>query len=259
MVILVLEQLMTQKKNKIVVLVSGGMDSVVLLYKAVEAVGNSNVYTLTFNYGQRHSKELACASYHIDKVGCSKQHKTINATFIKELAPTSSLTNISIDTPNIHEMAGEAQPKSYVPNRNMIFLSIAASYAEAVGASVVYHGATEVDSLAGYWDASPEFIPTINAILALNREHRINVQAPLIEMNKTDIIKEGIRLEVEFSKTYTCYSGESLCDADSPSSALRIKGFAKAGYIDPLPYRQDLSGVWKKYSCRKISYDTYNN
>ncbi|NDB81411.1 MAG: 7-cyano-7-deazaguanine synthase QueC [Alphaproteobacteria bacterium] len=246
-------------KTKIVVPVSGGMDSVVLLYKAVELVGSKNVFTLTFDYGQRHNKELECADYHINQARCSQQHKTINASFIKQLAPTSSLTNNDIATPNIHEIAGEAQPKSYVPNRNMIFLSIAASYAEAVGASVVYHGATKVDSLAGYWDASPEFLPTINAILALNRENRITVEAPLITMDKADIVKEGVRLNVQFSKTYTCYSGEDLCDADSPSSALRIKGFAKAGFIDPLPYRQDLSAIWTKYNCRKIDYDKYNN
>ena len=141
----------------------------------------------------------------------------------------------------------------------MIFLSIAASYAEAVGAHIVYHGATKVDSLAGYWDASPEFLPTINDVLALNRETRIKIEAPLIEMDKAEIVKEGVRLEVKFSKTYTCYSGENLCDANSPSSALRIKGFANAGYIDPLPYRQDLKSVWEKYNCRIISYDTYNN
>jgi len=249
---------MTQK-NKIVVPVSGGMDSVVLLYKAIEAVGKENVFPLTFNYRQRHSRELDCAFAQIIDAGCRWQSKTVDVSFIRELAPTSSLTNENIDTPDIREIAGEAQPKSYVPNRNMIFLSIAASYAEAVGACIVYHGATKVDSLAGYWDASPEFLPAINTILALNRENRVVIEAPLIKMDKAEIVKEGVRLGVKFSKTYTCYSGEEKCDANSPSSALRIKGFAKAGYIDPLPYKQDLSSTWSKYNCRKIEYDTYNN
>jgi hypothetical protein len=88
---------------------------------------------------------------------------------------------------------------------------------------------------------------------------RILIEAPLIEMDKADIVREGIRLKVKFSKTYTCYSGENMCDANSPSSALRIKGFANAGYIDPLPYRQDLTKIWEKYKCRLIDYDTYNN
>lgn len=246
------------KKTKIVVPISGGMDSTVILYKAVEQVGSENVFGLSYDYGQRHKRELKLAEYHVNKLKI-KEWQTIDASFIKTLAPTSSLTNNDIETPDIRKMAGEAQPKSYVPNRNMIFLSVAASYAEAVGASIVFHGATKVDSLAGYWDASPEFLPNINSVLALNRSTKISVQAPLIDSDKADIVNEGIRLNVKFSKTYTCYSGENLCDANSPSSALRIKGFANAGYIDPLPYKQDLSNVWKKYNCRLISYDTYNN
>lgn len=245
------------KKNKVVVPISGGMDSTVILYKAVESFGADNVYGLSYDYGQRHKRELKLAKYHVDKLKI-KEWQTIDTSFIKTLAPTSSLTNNDIDTPDIRKIAGEAQPKSYVPNRNMIFLSIAASYAEAVGAPTVYHGATKVDSLAGYWDASPEFLPTINDVLALNREIRIVIEAPLINMDKADIVKEGVRLKVEFSKTYTCYSGEDLCDANSPSSALRIKGFATAGYIDPLPYKQELQHVWAKYKCRLIDYDTYN-
>ena len=246
------------KKSKIVVPISGGMDSTVILYKAVEQVGADNVYGLSYDYGQRHKRELKLAEYHVDKLKI-KEWQTIDTSFIKTLAPTSSLTNNDIETPDIRKMAGEAQPKSYVPNRNMIFLSIAASYAEAVGANKVYHGATKVDSLAGYWDASPEFLPTINEVLALNRDTRISIEAPLINMDKANIVKEGIRLRVRFSKTYTCYSGENLCDANSPSSALRIKGFANAGYIDPLNYKQDLTKTWEKYKCRLIEYDTYNN
>ena len=234
------------------------MDSTVILYKAVEKFDPENVFGLSYDYGQRHKRELKLAEYHVKKLKI-KEWQIIDTSFIKKLAPTSSLTNNDIETPDIRHIAGEAQPKSYVPNRNMIFLSIAASYAEAVEASVIYHGATKVDSLAGYWDASPEFLPTINDVLALNRETRISIEAPLIEMDKADIIKEGVRLRVKFSKTYTCYSGENLCDANSPSSALRIKGFANAGYIDPLRYKQDLTKTWEKYKCRLIEYDTYNN
>lgn len=244
-------------KNRIVVPVSGGMDSVVLLHKACADVGFKNVYPIAYNYGQRHSREIELAAKHSYDLGCH-WFKMIDVRFIRDLAPVSSLTNDNIPTPDIREMAGEAQPKSYVPNRNMTFLSIAASYAEAVGANIIFHGATKVDSLAGYWDASPEFMPLINGLLALNREHRIRVEAPLLEMDKSDIVTEGVKLGVRFSETYTCYSGEIPADANSPSSALRIKGFAKAGYIDPIPYKQDLSGTWKKYNCRKISYDNYN-
>jgi len=234
------------------------MDSTVILHQAVEKFGRDNVFGLSYDYGQRHKKELELAEYHVNRLKI-KEWQTIDTTFIRKLAPTSSLTNNDIETPDIREVAGEAQPKSYVPNRNMIFLSIAASYAEAVGAGTVYHGATKIDSLAGYWDASPEFLPTINGVLSLNRETKITIEAPLINMDKADIVREGVRLFVMFSKTYTCYSGDDLSDANSPSSALRIKGFANAGYIDPIPYKQDLSAVWDKYKCRLINYETYNN
>jgi 7-cyano-7-deazaguanine synthase len=245
-------------QSKIVVPISGGMDSTVLLYKACEEVGPNNVFALAFNYGQRHLRELELAAHHACEKKCNS-FKLIDAQFIKDIAPTSSLTNNEIDTPDIREIAGEAQPKSYVPNRNMIFLSVAAAYAEAVGAHKVYHGATGVDSLAGYWDASPEFLPTMNEVLSLNRETRITIEAPLINMDKASIVREGVRLEVKFSKTYTCYSGEDKADANSASSALRIKGFANAGYIDPQPYKQDLTQIWEKYKCRKIPYDYYNS
>jgi len=245
------------KKTRVVVPISGGMDSTVILYKAVEQFGSENVFGLSYDYGQRHKRELNLAEYHVNKLKIN-EWQTIDTSFIKKLAPTSSLTNNDIETPDIRKIAGEAQPKSYVPNRNMIFLSIAASYAEAVNANIIYHGATKVDSLAGYWDASPEFLPTINEVLSLNRSTKISIEAPLINMDKADIVKEGIRLKIHFSKTYTCYSGENLCDANSPSSALRIKGFANAGYIDPLKYKQDLSKTWEKYKCRLIEYDTYN-
>ena len=154
------------KKTKVVVPISGGMDSTVILYRAVEQFGADNIFGLSYDYGQRHKRELNLAEYHVNKLKIN-EWQTIDTSFIKKLAPTSSLTNNDIETPDIRQIAGEAQPKSYVPNRNMIFLSIAASYAEAVGAKIVYHGATKVDSLAGYWDASPEFIPTINDILAV--------------------------------------------------------------------------------------------
>lgn len=246
------------KKTKIVVPFSGGMDSTVILHRAIKEVGKENVYCLTFDYNQRHSSEISAAMWYAQHVKV-EEHSVIDVSFIRDLAPVSSLTNDDIPTPDVREVAGEAQPKSYVPNRNMIFLSIATSYAESVGANKVYHGATKIDSLAGYWDASPEFLPAINDVLVLNRENRIAIEAPLIEMDKADIVREGIGLGVLFSKTYTCYSGESKADANSVSSALRIKGFANAGYIDPQPYKQDLSDTWKKYKCRKIEYDQYND
>jgi 7-cyano-7-deazaguanine synthase len=238
-------------KRKIVVTVSGGMDSALLLYMAVNEVGKENVCPLFFNYSQRHLKhESACAVHQVGLLNMDM--KGVDVNFIRELAPTSSLTNDDIATPNVKEIMGEAQPKSYVPFRNLMFLSICCSYAEGVGANEVWYGATKIDSLAGYWDAEETFVERVNEVVCLNREKEIKVVAPLLEMDKADIVRKGVELGVPFDKTYTCYSGEMPADANSASSSLRIKGFIDAGYVDPMPYKQDLSEVWKKHNCKVI-------
>lgn len=240
--------------KKVVLAFSGGMDSSVLLHKAVEQF--DEIYCLFFDYGQRHKKELICAENQLKNIKKCIEMKIIS-TPLDLLAPTSSLTNKNINTPDVREMRGEAQPKSYVPFRNMLFITYLLSHAEGVGAGTVWYGAAQVDSLAGYWDGSPEFLDAINAVADLNREHRIKVEAPLITMSKKDIIEEGIRLGVKFSDTWTCYAGENKADAYSPSSSLRLAGFVSAGYIDPIEYKQDLSSVWVKHNCKKIPYETY--
>ena len=236
--------------KKIVVTLSGGMDSAVLLWKAIQEVGSNNVFPLFFEYGQRHIREKECAFKQAEITNVKL--KSVNVVSIKDLASTSSLTNDDIATPKVKDMMGEAQPKSYVPFRNMMFLSMCCAYAETVGASEVWYGATKIDSLAGYWDAEENFVDKINEVIKLNREKFIKIVAPLITMDKKDIIEEGIKLGVKFEHTYTCYSGELPSDAESASSSLRIQGFIKAGYIDPMPYRQDLKNVWKKNNCKLI-------
>lgn len=238
--------------KKIVVTVSGGMDSAVLLYMAIKKFGKDNVYPLFFNYGQRHLRELGCARGLVMNV-LERELKEVDVQFIRDLAPVSSLTNNNIDTPKVEEVMGEAQPKSYVPFRNLIFLSICSSYAESVGAEEVWYGATQIDSLAGYWDAEEGFVKKVNQVIKLNREKKIKIVAPLLEMNKADIILKGIELEVPFDMTYTCYSGDMPADATSASSSLRIKGFLMAGYIDPVPYKQDLTETWKTHNCKIIN------
>lgn len=244
-------------KNKVVLGISGGMDSSVLLHKAIEYF--DDIIAVFFNYNQRHIIEKNCADRQVEHVRSKITHtqsiiyKTIDVSFIREIAPTSSLTNNAIQTPNVKSVMGEAQPQSYVPNRNLIFLSILASLAEANNAQTIWHGSAQADTLAGYWDSSIEFRDSLTNLLSLNRNCRIRVETPLILLSKKDIILEGIKKGVNFGNTYTCYSGEIMSDAESVSSSLRIKGFIDAGYIDPILYKQDLTVVWEKNGCKAIA------
>jgi 7-cyano-7-deazaguanine synthase len=246
--------------KKLVLSISGGMDSVVLLHMAVDR-GYKDINLITFNYGQRHIREIDCIQDQIDAVkakdpNLSIDHYVADVGFIKYLAPTSSLTNTDIDNPDVSKMAGDAQPVSYVPFRNQLFNTIGCAYAEAKGADTVWYGAAEVDSLAGYWDGSNEFVDAMNALVALNRENRITIEAPLLTMSKEAIVEEGVRLGVDFSKTWTCYSNrkDGLADATTPSSSMRVKGFVDAGYQDPIQYVQQdkLSEVYMAKGCKKI-------
>ena len=163
------------------------MDSSVLLYKAAEQY--NEVHTVTFNYGQRHDKELEAAEKQLvnakhDFPNVTFTNKLLDVTYIKDIADTSSLTNDDIDTPDVKDIMGEAQPKSYVPFRNLMFLSILLSYAEKMEADEVWYGAAEADSLAGYWDGSVQFVDKMNQICLLNREVDVRVRAPLLKMSK---------------------------------------------------------------------------
>lgn len=249
--------------SKVVLCFSGGMDSTVLLYKACFQF--DEVYCLTFDYGQRHKLELDCIDYQIKAVQNSIRTKVtkklIDVSYIRDIAPVSSLTNDSINTPDIREMAGDAQPASYVPYRNLMFASIACSYAESVDAEAVWLGCAQADSLAGYWDGSVEFLQSINDLISLNRKSKIVVSAPLINMSKKEIILYGIERNINFYKTYTCYSGKAIADATSPSSSLRLKGFIEAGYRDPIQYIQQdkLNIIYRSNNCKYTMFDPINN
>ena len=248
------------KNKKLVLAFSGGMDSSVLLFMAADR-GYEEIHTVTFDYGQRHRKEIECVP--LQKWNLQERYpnvkftnKVLDVSYLKEISPTSSLTNNDIDNPDISKIAGDAQPVSYVPFRNQMFLTICCAYAESLGAETVWYGAAQVDSLAGYWDSSDCFVENFNNLTALNRTHRITVQAPLLVMSKADIIHEGIRLGVNFVDTWTCYSNHEsgLADATTPSSGLRIQGFLNIGYKDPIKYIQQdkLDEIYLYRGCKEI-------
>jgi 7-cyano-7-deazaguanine synthase len=247
-------------KNKLVLAFSGGMDSSVLLFMAAER-GYEEIHTVTFDYGQRHRREMQCVP--LQKWNLEEKYpnikftnKVFDVSYLKDISPTSSLTNLDIDNPDISKIAGDAQPVSYVPFRNQMFITICCAYAESLGSDAVWYGAAQVDSLAGYWDGSQEFVDSINQLAALNRQHRILIEAPLLSLSKAEIIREGVRLGVKFENTWTCYSNreDGLADATTPSSSLRVQGFISAGYKDPIKYLQQdkLDGIYKEKNCKEL-------
>lgn len=225
--------------NKAIVPISGGLDSSVILKQVCHCY--DEVYALSFNYGQRHSKELDCACRQVSKYSNIKQHKILDITFFKDIVTSSSLTNNDIDVAKTKDVLGDAQTVNYVPFRNMMMLSIACAYAESVGARSVYHGSALVDSQAGYWDGSKEFLDSINNLASLNRKQKIKIHAPLLHLSKKEIIKNGIDNGVDFSSTWTCYEGKEEACGYCTACSSRIQGFLQNNYVDPIKYsRKDI-------------------
>ena len=218
--------------SKAVIPVSGGIDSSVIL--AYAKTKHAQVFPITFDYNQRHSKELMFA-----EMQTGSSYNKISLSFFRDIVTTSSLTNNNIDVAKTKDVLGDAQTVNYVPFRNQMLLSIACAYAESVGANTVYHGAALIDSQAGYWDGSIEFLNSINSLIALNRKHKISIEAPLIDKTKAEIILMGKDLGVDFARTWTCYEGRNVACGYCTSCSSRIKGFLDAGIKDPLQYERN--------------------
>lgn len=234
--------------DKCIIPVSGGIDSTVILHwVSSEGV---EIHTVSYNYGQKHfEREMECAYKSCESL--SKTHKVIDLRFFKEIVNTSSLLNDEIAVAKAKDVVGDPQTVNYVPNRNMMMLSICTAYAESMNANRVYHGSALVDSQAGFWDGSIEFLKAINDVNKLNRRNRIEIVAPLITKSKKSIIELGVDLGVDFAKTWTCYEGKEEACGYCTACSSRIQGFIQAGYIDPVKYaRKDIP--WGQNNCKPI-------
>lgn len=233
--------------TKCIVPVSGGLDSTVIMHWV--ASEGHEIHAVSFNYGQRHhDQELKRAVDNCKKL--CKTHKIIDLTFFRDIVNSSSLVNDQIDVAKTKDVLGDPQTVNYVPNRNMMMLSICTAYAESIGATHVYHGSALVDSQAGYWDGSIEFIHAINKVNALNRRDRVEILAPLITKSKKDIIELGVNVGVDFSNTWTCYEGKQLACGECPACSSRIQGFLSAGLIDPVKYNREIP--WLERGAKPI-------
>ncbi len=217
--------------GKRVLILSGGMDSVTLLYKIVKEVGKENVYALTLNYGQRHAKEIVCAKWNCEHLGVN--HLVIDITSISPLLKGSALTD-NLDVPD-GNYADENMKVTVVPNRNMIFLSLAIAYAVSLGASEVYYGAHTGDHVI-YPDCRPVFIEKMNAAAAVANYEPIKIVTPFSTLDKGDIVKLGTKLGVPYEHTWTCYKGLEKACGTCGSCTERLEAFTKAGRRDPIEY-----------------------
>ena len=224
---------------KCVVPISGGIDSTVLLHHAVKCGEYSGgVYAISFDYGQRHRRELEYAQRTVQHL--LVPHKIIDLNFFRQVIDSSSLTNDTIKVAKTRDVLGDAQTVNYVPFRNQMLLSICCAIAESVKADTVFHGAAQIDTQSGFWDGSKEFLSSINELTSLNRKHRVKVEAPLIDLSKKEIIEWGIDIDVDFIDTWTCYEGEEKACGECTACSSRLKGFVDVGVRDPLEYSRDI-------------------
>lgn len=226
-----------ESQNSAMVLISGGLDSSVLLHHVVATHEGAPVYALSFDYGQRHAKELECAAWQAERAGVC-EYRVVDLTFLAELVREgTSLVEGGAQIPDLNALpaADRAQPPTYVPNRNMTLLSIAAAYAEAQNVFELYYGAQAQDEY-GYWDCTADFLERINDVFALNRARPIRVHAPFTSRKKADLVALGNELKVDFSRTWSCYRGETLSCGTCPTCVERLNAFRDAGMDDPLPY-----------------------
>jgi 7-cyano-7-deazaguanine synthase len=205
-------------------------------------------YALSFRYGQRHARELEAARRVAEHFGCRAWH-----VVDLDLAAFggSALTDPTLAVPLDRDEAqiGSGIPITYVPARNLIFLSIATAYAETFGANAIFLGITAHD-YSGYPDCRPEFLDafarTANLATKAGTEggRAMAYHAPLLKMSKAEIVREGTRLGVPWELTWSCYQGGDRACGRCDSCQLRLKGFAEAGLSDPLRYEEspDIGG-----------------
>ncbi len=220
-----------------VAIVSGGMDSVTLLHYLVKERG-LETGVITFLYGQKHEKEVDLAQEQARKLGC-EAHMVLDLAMLRPLFSTSALVANDVTIPTIEAVTGDPQPATYVPNRNMIFLALAAAYAESHGVNIVYYGAQSHD-MYGYWDTTPQFLAQLNQVYGLNRQTPIHIEAPFVYYSKTDILRKGLELGVDYGRTWSCYAGQTAACGQCPTCAERLQAFANVGMEDPIPYHMRL-------------------
>jgi 7-cyano-7-deazaguanine synthase len=216
-----------------VCLVSGGMDSCVTAAIARKEVGN--LAFLHADYGQRTLERERRAFYDLANFFNVEHVLSVNLDYFS-LIGGSALTDKNLEVPK-GEIGRLGIPITYVPFRNANLLSIATSWAEALGASYIYIGAVAEDS-SGYPDCRPEFYEAFQRVIDLGTrpETNIIIKTPVINLKKSEIVRWGLELGAPFHLTWSCYKREDVACGECDSCLLRLRGFREAGASDPIPY-----------------------
>jgi len=218
--------------KKAVVLLSGGLDSAVALYLA-KSQGFDEVHAISFNYGQRHETELNHAKKIAERAEVAA-HKIVTLNLGDFGGSSLTDKNIEVEDGDVNRTD---IPVTYVPARNMVFLSIAASYAESIEAQDIFIGVSQVD-YSGYVDCRQEFIDAMEAainkgtVMGAESGKPIKINAPFVNKTKAEEIILGMELGVDFGLTWSCYRGGEKPCGTCDSCLLRAKAFAEAGYED---------------------------
>ena len=236
--------LMTDSR-KAVVLLSGGMDSCVCTAIARERHGASNVALLHAGYGQRTQERERRAFEGIADFYGARERLVVQLDHFRAIGG-SALTDKNIPVPENELGApglhGSAIPVTYVPFRNAHFLSVAVSWAEAIGAGAIYIGAVAEDS-SGYPDCRPEYYRVFQELIRVGTrpETQIEIVTPVITLKKSEIIRRGIELGAPLQLTWSCYQNEDAACGACDSCLLRLRAFQEAGVPDLIPYRRAVS------------------
>jgi 7-cyano-7-deazaguanine synthase len=216
-------------KQKAVVIYSGGMDSFTLLNKVVKE--GYDVFPLTFNYGQKHVKEVEVA-----KTVCTQLNlplKILDISAINALMQSSSLVG-SEDVPEGH-YESENMKSTVVPNRNMILLSLAIAYGVDIKAGKVYYGAHAGDH-AIYPDCRPEFVHAMNEVAGIANYEHVTIETPYLNSSKGEILKDGLSMGLTYEHTWTCYNGREKACGKCGACVERLEAFADNQICDPVEY-----------------------
>lgn len=215
--------------EKVVVIYSGGMDSFTLLNEVSQ--NGDEVFALSFDYGQRHSKELTYAQRVCKQLNIA--HKVVDIRAINSLIGGSSLTD-NIDVPEGHYEDLSMQ-QTVVPNRNMILLSLATGYAVSLEAKKVYYGAHGGDH-AIYPDCRPEFVEKMNQVCAIANYQSVEICTPYLHLDKGQILQKGLAMKLNYGDSWTCYNGRTHACGKCGACQERLEAFEVNRTVDPLEY-----------------------